>query len=359
MRKSLFVGISSLFVIMILLAGFIGFHFISTSPSNQDEEIIFEVPQGASFQRIAKELETRKLIHNATLFSWYARLKGATGKIKVGEYEMKTNMTPAQILTVITSGKSVGHPFTIAEGLNIFEIGELYEKLGYGRSKDFIDSATDKQFVKSLLGEERSSLEGYLFPETYQITKYTSARELLKAMVNRFQAVYAEIENQKEVQGLTKHQIVTLASIVEKETGAPDERPRISSVFHNRLQRGMLLQTDPTIIYGLAEQAGKTIYKISKADITRPTRYNTYVIKGLPPGPIGNPGREALLAAMKPEKTDYLFFVSQNDGTHIFTQDYKAHLAAVRRFQQDPKARKGKSWRDLQKKKAESPGAYK
>jgi UPF0755 protein len=348
--KSFLVGISSLIMICVLIGGFVGYHFTSSRPSESSEEIVFEVGPGQSFSHIASQLESLQLVNNARLFVWYARFHGATGKLKVGEYAIRKNMTPAEVLGVIVSGKSIGHPFTVSEGLNIFEIAELYEKEGFGAREDFLKWATDKDFVKMLIGEEHDSLEGYLFPETYQLTKFTTTKELLQAMVNNFHAAYKEIEKQSEIKNLTRHQIVTLASIVEKETGAPEERPRISSIFHNRLAKGMLLQTDPTIIYGLAEIAQKTVYSITKADILKPTRYNTYVIKGLPPGPIANPGRAALLAAVKPEKTDFLYFVSQNDGTHVFSADYEAHVRAVQKFQLDRRAREGKSWRDLQKK---------
>ncbi len=352
MKKTI-VGLVSLLMIFVLIGAFVGFHFINSRPSSETTEVIYEVTPGKSFKAVAKELQEQRLVQNGELFSWYARYLGEASKLKVGEYSLRKNMTPAEVLNVITSGKSIGRPFTVAEGLNIFEIGELYEKMGYGKQEEFVRLSLDKDFVQSVLGEDVGSLEGYLFPETYQVTKFTSTRELLQAMVSRFQSVYNEVLPKSQVQGFSKHQVVTLASIIEKETGAPEERPRISSIFHNRLQKGMMLQTDPTIIYGLAAQERKTVYKITKADILRPTRYNTYVIKGLPPGPIGNPGREALLAAVQPEKTNYLFFVSQNDGTHIFSETYENHNKAVQKFQLDPKAREGKSWRDLQKKKSE------
>lgn len=354
MKKSFLVGIGSLLTIVILVLAFVGAHFIRSKPGTESSDVVFEVSQGKNFKMVAKELEEQRLVQNATLFSLYARFRGEAGKMKVGEYALRHDMTPAEVLHVITSGKSIGHPFTVAEGLNIFEIGELYEKMGFGKQEEFVNLCLDKEFVKSLLGEDHDSLEGYLFPETYQLTKFTSTKELIQSMVSRFQSVYSEVLPQSQVNGFTKHQIVTLASIIEKETGAPQERPRISSIFHNRLQKGMLLQTDPTIIYGMAEQAKKTVYKITRADILTPTRYNTYVIKGLPPGPIGNPGRESLLAAVRPEKTNFLFFVSQNDGTHIFSLDYESHARAVKKFQLDPKAREGKSWRDLQRKNHEA-----
>ena len=176
-------------------------------------------------------------------------------------------------------------------------------------------------------------------------------------MVKRFLFVYHEAVPQNEVPGWTRHQIVTLASIIEKETGAPEERPLISSVFHNRLKKGMRLQTDPTVLYGKAERVGSFAINITTEDLRTPNRYNTYTIYGLPPGPIANPGREALSAVLAPAESTYLYFVSQNNGTHIFSSDYEAHNKAVKHFQLDPKAREGKSWRDLSKKKVEAPAA--
>jgi UPF0755 protein len=348
--KSIVVGMSSLLMILLLVGGTVGYHFVNSAPSESNEEVIFEVSQGKSFSHVAIELENLRLVNNGKLFTWFARLQGAAGKMKVGEYALRKNMKPSEVMAILVSGKSIGRPFTVSEGLNMFEIADLYQEQRFGTREEFLSLATNSDFVKLMLGEEHASLEGYLYPETYQLTKFTTTKELLQAMVSNYLQAYKEVQVKNELKGWTPHQIVTLASIIEKETGAPEERPRISSVFHNRLRKGMLLQTDPTIIYGLAEQAQKTVYSITKADILRPTRYNTYVIKGLPPGPIANPGKSALEAAVKPEKTEFLFFVSQNDGTHVFSADYNAHSQAVKKFQLNRKAREGKSWRDLGKK---------
>lgn len=324
--------------------------FVSEPPSNDGTEVIYEVGQGRTFSGVASELESQGLIKNAKLFKLYAKFVGQGSKLKVGEYLLRKNMTPKEVLQILSSGVSIGRTLTVSEGLNIYEISELYQAKGFGTKEEFLNVVLDKSFVKNLLGEEHESLEGYLYPETYSLTKYSTTKTLVTQMVQNFQRVYNEVIAKSQIQGLTKHQIVTLASIVEKETGAEEERPKISSVFHNRLAKGMLLQTDPTILYGIAQENRKVILKIGRDDIRRPTRYNTYVIKGLPPGPIANPGREAILASVTPDKTEYLFFVSQNDGTHIFSTSYEAHAAAVRKFQINPEARKGKSWRDLKKK---------
>lgn len=256
-------------------------------------------------------------------------------------------MVPDEILQIITSGKSIARSFTVSEGLSSYEIAELYEKEGFGKGSDFMSLIRDPQLIKELLGENLESLEGYLFPETYMLTKYTDARALIANMVKRFLIVYNEVAPQSAIQGMTRNQIMTLASIIEKETGAPEERPLISSIFHNRLAKKMKLQTDPTIIYGKAESLGKIVINITHSDLVTPTRFNTYVIDGLPPTPIANPGKEAILAAMKPAQSDYLFFVSRNDGTHVFSESYQAHLQAVQSFQQNTKAREGHSWREL------------
>lgn len=352
--KKTFLVLSIALIAMVLGLGgtvaYLSYEFLNSPPSSEAQDAVYELNPGKGFNSIAKELEQRGLVKNAFFFSLYARFVGERSKIKVGEYLLRTNMLPAEVLAVITSGKSIGRSFTVSEGLNIYEIADLYEKQGFGKAADFMSQVRDPELIKGLLGEPHSSLEGYLFPETYELTKYTDTKTLISNMVKRFFLVYTEVLSQALVQGRNRHQVVTLASIIEKETGAPSERPLISSVFHNRLLKKMRLQTDPTVIYGKAEQTGRMEISITRADLNTPTPYNTYAIEGLPPGPIANPGKEALLAALKPQASDYLFFVSQNDGTHVFSADYKAHQKAVEKFQLDPKARKGKSWRDLNKK---------
>lgn len=353
MKKSWLVFFGAIVALVIALGAamaYLGYQFSHSRPSQEALEVIYELKPGTSFGSMAEELERQGLVKNANFFSVYARLTGERSKIKVGEYSLKTNMSPSEILEVLTSGKSIERSFTVSEGLNLFEISDLYEKEGFGTRENFWKLTHDKEFIRSLLGEERDSLEGYLFPETYRLTKFTTTKTLISNMVKRFLYVYKEAVPQ-ELPGWTRHQVVTLASIIEKETGAGEERPLISSVFHNRLAKRMKLQTDPTILYGKALVTGSFLINIKRADILAPTTYNTYVISGLPPGPIANPGKEALAAAVKPAKSDYLFFVSQNDGKHIFSVDYESHNRAVKRFQLDPKAREGKSWRDLNKNK--------
>lgn len=351
--KKAAIALFSVFILVIGLAALAAYlvrDFTTRPASAQNEEVIYEVTLGKGFNGIAKDLQNLGVVTNAEFFTLYARFTGQRSQLKVGEYLLNKQMNPQEVLGVITSGRSIAKPFTVSEGLNIFEIADLYESSGFGTAEEFLKLARDPVFVKSMLGVEADSLEGYLFPETYQMTKFSTTRELLTSMVRRFFVVYKELEPLTKDSKMTRHQIVTLASIVEKETGANSERGLVASIFHNRILKGMRLQTDPTILYGMAFETGKMPTKIGRADILRPTRYNTYVIQSLPPGPISNPGKEALLATLKPSISEYLYFVSRNDGTHVFSKSYEEHNKAVRQFQLDPKAREGKSWRDLSKK---------
>ncbi len=352
MKKTILIFLSVIVVLGVVVGGglaYLVFDFTSSRPSSESQEVVYEVEPGKSFNTVAYELEQKGLLRNANFFSIYARVIGQRSKLKVGEYLLRTNMRPLEILQVITSGKSIARGFTVSEGLSTYEIAEAYERQGFGKAEEFFRLTRDPNLIQSLLGEKQRSLEGYLFPETYMMTKFTDAKTLITNMVQRFLYVYKEVVGTKPTLGLTRHQVVTLASIIEKETGAPQERTIISSVFHNRLEKRMRLQTDPTVIYGKAEYLGKIVINITKADLSAVTPYNTYVIPGLPPGPIANPGREALAATIAPSVSEYLFFVSQNDGTHVFSSTYENHNKAVRKFQMDRKARQGKSWRDLKK----------
>lgn len=324
---------------------------LSPVNSGVKEEVIFEVRPGETFGAVAQRLQEQGLIRSAEILKIYGRLDSSKSIVKVGEYGLSAAMTLDQILSIVASGKSRTRPFTVPEGYNIFEIADLIEKAGVAKASEFLEKARDSQYASRLVGFEVPSIEGYLFPETYQIARATNLDQLLKMMVDLFKVNFKQIQIPDAMKAWTTHQIVTFASIVEKETGAAWERPLISSVFHNRLRLRMKLQTDPTIIYGIADETGKYEINIRRDDIRRPTRYNTYVIPGLPPGPIANPGRLALEAAVQPEASEYLFFVSKNDGTHVFSRTYSDHNKAVVEWQKNRANREGRSWRDLNQKK--------
>lgn len=351
--KILFKALAVLIVGVFAVIGFQAFRFLAAGPGNSSDQVVFEVPNGKTFGQIAAELEAKGLVLDRWKMRILARLTGQGSRVKRGEYALNRGMTPQEILAILVSGKSIMYPVTIPEGSNLFDIATILEAKGLYKSEEFLKMTRDKQVASQLLGIEVSSLEGYLFPETYNVTKFTPMHELLASMVDNFKRTWSVVESQGNSAplGLARHELVTLASVVEKETGAPEERPMIASVFYNRMKKNMRLQSDPTIIYGLWLETGSYKQNISKADITHATRYNTYTVPRLPFGPISNPGREALAAVLKPATTDYLYFVSKNDGTHIFTRTYEEHAKAVQGFQLDPTAREGKSWRDLKKKK--------
>lgn len=334
-------------IALVAVSLFLGYQILKTPVSTDKTEIVFEVSPGSTLNQISGELQAKGLIRNSKTFQTYAKVKGLASKFKVGEYSLNQAMTPDEIMATLVSGKSITRNVTFAEGLNLYDIAQIFEKNNIGTKEEFFKLVHDREFIKSLLNENITSLEGYLFPETYKVTKFEGTRSVLAQMVNRFVSVWKEIESETQTIGWPRNQIVIFASIIEKETGASFERPMISSVFHNRLLKKMRLQTDPTVLYGIAVKQGKMPTNITKSDLLTPTPYNTYIIAGLPPTPIANPGREALLAAVRPEKSNYLFFVSRNNGTHVFSENIQQHNKAVREFQMNSKARAGKSWRDL------------
>lgn len=332
-------------------------HFL-TAPIQAEHnanEIIFEVKPGEGFYKIAERLEKEKIVTSAFHFKILAKISGQAGSLRVGEYAIARDFRPIEVLTTLASGKSIERKITFPEGTNIFEMANLLQERGLGTRQEFLSLVQDPILVKKHLGEPLSSLEGYLYPETYSYTKYTPLAKLVEVMVERFKDVYKTIEAENKA-GWSRHQIVTMASVIEKETGAPEERPQISSVFHNRLKKGMRLQSDPTILYGLLMQNGTMSGNIKREDILHPTPYNTYTVNGLPAGPIANPGIEALKAVVSPLNSNFFFFVSKNDGTHYFSSTLAEHNAAVKKFQLNREAREGKSWRDLsQQKKPTKP----
>lgn len=312
--------------------------FLSTSGS-PEQKVIFEVQSGATFQSVSKRLIHQGLVsvppHWLRLFG---KLSGYSNRIQVGEYELNKGMTVLEIFDVLSSGRSIEYELVVKEGLTMYEIAALLERKNLGSRAKFLEHCKDQDFIKTLLNKKYSSLEGYLFPDTYSITKYTSEKSLVKIMVQRFHKIYREVIKGRNT-SLTVHEHVILASIIEKETGVPEERPLISSVFQNRLRKKMRLQSDPTILYGILDEKKVLKKNITKKDILHKDRYNTYRIHGLPYGPIANPGKEALISVLEPEESDFLYFVSKNDGSHKFSKTYKEHLKAVRLYQLKKPAR--------------------
>jgi UPF0755 protein len=240
-------------------------------------------------------------------------------------------MPPTVILHKLVTGDVMKYRITIPEGYTVRQIVLRLQELGIiEEQEEFLKLAFSAEFAAGL-GIEGKSIEGYLFPDTYLLPKGVSPIEIIKTMVGKFKQVYGpDCEHRAVELAMTDRQIVTLASIIEKETGVAEERPLISAVFHNRLKRGIPLCSDPTVIYGIADFDGN----LRKKDLEQWTPYNTYLKKGLPPGPIANPGRSSLLAALYPAPVQYLYFVSRNDGSHYFSTTLREHNEAVRRYQQ-------------------------
>lgn len=331
-----------------------GFTRFITSPASEHRQVvIFEVAPGANLSKVAYKLKEENLITSFMKFKLAAKIARASTKIKEGEYELHTRMTPLTILQILSQGKSIEYPITFQEGLNMYEMAQIFEDKGFGKKEDFLSLCRDRTFIRELLesdlGSDLDSLEGYLFPDTYQFRRNVAPKLFIETIVKRFKSVYKEVSQSSNTMKMPIHNHVTLASIIEKETGEPDERKLISSVFHNRLKQKMRLQSDPTILYGILDKTKVMPQNITKEDIRQYTKYNTYTVPALPHGPIANPGREALKATLNPGTSNYLFFVSNNNGSHVFSKNLKQHNTAVKKWQLNPENRKGRSWRNLKK----------
>ena len=292
------------------------------------EKVVMVLP-GQGFKAFAQRLHQEGIIDHPDKFALLARLKGYDKIIKAGEYKFSSAMPPGTILSILVSGKVRLYKFTVPEGYNLKQIASLAARSGYATDDDFLKAATNAALVHTM-GIEAETFEGYLFPDTYHFPKGSSPEMIISAMVKRFWTVFEpEWKNRAKTLRLSVHQVVTLASLIEKETGAAFERPLIASVFHNRLKRRMRLETDPTVIYGLKDYNGN----LTRKHLSMPTPYNTYTISGLPPGPIASTGIDAIKAALYPADTQFLYFVSKKDGTHQFSTNFKDHNRAVQKYQ--------------------------
>jgi len=276
-----------------------------------------------------------KVITHKPFFLVWARLMGYSKKIKAGEYRLGPSMSPLRILDILTKGAIITHSVTIPEGFTRVQIAALLSDKALVNKEEFLSLTADPE-VLGEYGVTGPNLEGYLYPDTYQFGRGLSAKSIIGVMVRRFREITAPFRARAEEMGMTMAKVVTLASIVEKETGLEEERPLIASVFLNRMKAGMRLESDPTVIYGIEDFGGN----LTRKDLATRTSYNTYVIRGLPPGPIANPGREAIKAVLYPAETDYLYFVSKNDGSHYFSKILSEHNRAVKLYQKKNRKRR-------------------
>jgi len=318
--------ILTVIIIFVLLVGL----YYAVSPIDHRNEIVtVDIPRGTSFLQSVDLLENAGLIKNKYLFYVLVLAKNARVKIRAGEYELSTSMSPLDIINKLVTGDIKLYKVTIPEDFTIAEIAASLASFKLVDEKAFVSLCEDAKFVASL-GIQGKSAEGYLYPDTYFFDKTIGAKEIIKSMVKQFWKNFTdEMHERAEELGMTIPQVVTLASIIGKESGFKDEKPLVSAVFHNRLKKRMRLQSDPTAVYDL-----KSITKVIKRKhLQKNTPYNTYVISGLPPGPIANPAIDSLQAALYPASVNYLYFVSNNDGSHNFSSSLSAHNRAVLKYQ--------------------------
>lgn len=302
---------------------------LSPVASGAAEARVFTVEPGQALGTVAARLERAGLLRSAFAFKTLARWREQESALQVGEFALSPAMTPAEILERIVSGRVVSYEVAIPEGLTLVQIAGRLAAAGLVERDRFLEVTRSAETARAL-GVEGETLEGYLFPETYRMPKGLSELDVARVLVDHFHAVWRELEPRARERGLSMREVVTLGSIIEKETSAPNERPLIASVFLNRLARGMRLETDPAVIYGIPDFDGN----LRRRDLEDPSNpYNTYLIPALPPGPIASPGRASLEAVLAPAESEYLYFVSRNDGTHVFSKSYREHVNAVNRYQ--------------------------
>jgi len=315
--------------------------FLLLPASPVAREVRVEVADGASLTTVARQLNDAGVINQPAYFVVLGRLLGAQRSIQAGEYALETTMRPTEVLHRLTSGAVVQIAVTIPEGFSIQEIAAELEAQDLMPAHDFLAAAADPA-IRAEEGIDALSLEGYLFPSTYYVSRRTKPAELVRRMVRQFQESTRALDwSLAEGPRLSRHQIVTLASIIEKETSRDEERPLIAAVFYNRLKRRMPLQSDPTVIYALNDFDGN----LRRVDLEIRSPYNTYRVAGLPPGPIANPGLASLEAALHPASAPYLYFVSKNDGTHYFSSTLAEHQKAVSKYQPPVRAKRASARR--------------
>jgi len=306
--------------------------FLTVPPETPGHDVVFRVEPGEIFTTIARNLKEAGLITDSRRFYKLAVKAGKGSSIRAGVFKLNTGMVPEKVLHELTTSAGIMKKAAVREGLTWWQTAERIEASGVGSIETFTAAVADPDLLAKY-GIQAKNAEGYLFPETYLLTPPRGDQSVYMAevMIKEF------FRNAKKVwpDGLPEwkelHEAVILASIVEKETGDASERARISGVFHNRMKKRMLLQTDPTIIYGLGPSFDGNLRKKHLQDKSNP--YNTYTKRGLPPGPICSPGLDALLAAVAPEEHDYIFFVAKGDGSHYFSKTLSEHNRAVRKYQ--------------------------
>lgn len=300
--------------------------------ANAGAAVVVAIPAGASAAQVAGVLEENGVIRSARNLRWWMRLSGTHGSIHTGQYRFEGPATLRQVAEVITEGRVLLASVTVVEGSMRWQVVEALTAAGFGTYEEAW-AATGAARLVAELDPEAVDLEGYLFPDTYYAPHDADATEIVAMMVDRFREVWTAERALKAANlGFTARQLITIASLVEAETGLAEERALVSGVYHNRLEQRMRLQCDPTLLYALYLD-GRTDRNIRRADFDNPSPYNTYRVRGLPPGPIGNPGAASIDAALQPAETEFVYFVGRNDGSHAFARTLREHNANVNRYQ--------------------------
>ena len=325
-------------VVLFALAGCGAAAFVMYQRINQPyrgydaAEQFVDVPPGVGSRSIGERLAAAGVVRDPWTFRVALYISGQGRHLKAGEYRFDRPMRPSEVIDKIALGDVFQISLTFPEGLTIAEMSKIFESHGFGTAADFVAAARDVEPIRAIDPVARD-LEGYLFPETYALPRKTSASKLVRLMVSRFDHVLTPaVREAAAAHNLSVRQLVTLASIVEKETAKPEERPQVAAVYHNRVRIGMALQCDPTVIYALT-RAGRYDGNLHRDDLMFDSPYNTYRYPGLPPGPIASPGRASLEAAANPASVDYLYFVSRNDGSHEFARTLDEHNRNVQKYQ--------------------------
>ena len=325
-----------LILVVVLLGGaalWVRHRMVSPYRAFGAPEVFVELPPGLGVAGIATRLAEAGVVPDPLTFRLAARLSGLDRQLQAGEYRFSEPASSFTIVSRLAAGDVYSRPVTFPEGLTIREMAAVFERGGLGRARDFEVAASNSSLAASIDPRLRS-LEGYLFPETYPFPRRADADVAVRAMVARFREIFDDrLRADAQAIGLTVHEAVTLASLIEKETARPDEHAVVSAVYHNRLRINMRLQCDPTVIYALMK-AGRWNGNIRREDLAIDSPYNTYRYAGLPPGPIAAPGRAALEAAVRPAKAPFLYFVSRNDGSHVFATSLEEHNRNVVTWQQ-------------------------
>ena len=312
-------------MLVFISAGSLAFLFFLDGFCGREKTV--EIPRGLGLFEIARKLENEGVVRKAEIFSLLVVLGGDQARIKSGEYGFSPGATPGSVRRKLVGGERVLRKVTFPEGITLSRMAEILETSAVASREEFLGLASDGGYASRKLGIDVPGLEGFLFPDTYFFEKDAGAEKVIETMLSRFRKAYSTLRATES--GLGMKEVVTIASMIEKESSIPGERPLISAVIRNRLRRGMRLEFDPTVIYALGE---RFTGDLTRKNLDFPSPYNTYVFAGLPPGPIAAPGLDSLRAAIDPADADYLYFVSKGDGSHFFSRRYRDHVNAVNRM---------------------------